>query len=86
MAKKLDSSSGSVGVDSMSINDLRIRLNEYSLAVDGDREILVRRFIDLHEPVESQEELETQEEDETQEDEDQINANEDAGGDDDQIN
>ena len=91
MAKKLDSSSDSVGVDSMSINDLRIRLNEYSLAVDGDREILVRRFIDLNdEPVESRKE-ETQEEDENQEDEDdQSEAQEeededqiadDAGGD-----
>lgn len=91
MAKKLDSSSDSVGVDSMSINDLRIRLNEYSLAVDGDREILVRRFIDLNdETVESQKE-ETQEEAENQEDEDdQSEAQEeededqiadDAGGD-----
>lgn len=88
MAKKLDSSSNSAGVDSMSIDSLRIQLDaENNLSIDGDREILVRRLVDHYKSClvsdgDTQEETDTLEE----EDEDQINANEDAGGDDDQDN
>ena len=83
LAKKPDSSSDSTGADSMSIDDLRIRLDEYSFAVDGDREMLIRRFVDL--PKSNVETVEFQEESETQEEQDQINAD-DADGDDDQNN
>ena len=60
MAKKLEYSADSAGVDSMSIDDLRIRLDEYRFAVDGDREMLVRRFVDLVESIDESEEEQDQ--------------------------
>ena len=44
----------------MSIDDLRIRLDEYRFAVDGDREMLVRRFVDLVESIDESEEEQDQ--------------------------
>jgi len=82
MAKELDSSSNSGGVDSMSIDSLRIQLDaENSLSIDGDREILVRRLVDHYKSC-LDSDGETQEETETLEYEDQINADEDDDGDD----
>lgn len=72
MAKKLDSSS------SMSIDDLKIRLNEYRFAVDGDREMLVRRLVDFEKSL-----VDTSNEAENQEDEDDQSNDTDGGGDDD---
>jgi len=79
MAKKLDSSSVAAGTDSMSINDLRSRLSAYRFAVDGDREILVRRFVDL---VKSIDEAEEEQDQSTTTDDQNNDAEADDDGDD----
>lgn len=82
MAKKLDSSSDSAAVDLMSIDDLKIRLNEYRFAVDGDREMLVRRFVDLMDSIDERNSQKEEQDRSIAADDQSIDADDDGSGDD----